>query len=734
MGNIENTVSQLRSTTKTFTDKVDIYRVPYKYNLKCEQQYTYLKEGEEISNSTKRNLLLLVENPPYNYHFSKHGFEKPLSDLINNGDMRPFMLFINGKFINWSKIQVFEDCYYTYFCIDNEFVDIPQVDCILLPNDIIYNEGFKNTRVTEETFFGFTMKGLLDPEFEASYVTIDIPDVYCEQFNITNNHRLSLNPNYLINDNSIFLFNDGLYNYQNEIYNKGLNVLHSVNNKTNYCIIFSNKIQNGKSDIVNTIPNKTYISDRLLSSDTISSTLERFLERFDFKMDRNKSYEENMNNAIQYIMSYNPNLLNIHYDSSDTIEFLYFDAEEMAKKINDGYISISKFYKGSVNNNFILLQNGKLYPKYNKMYLEKGITYKIPMTLQDISSDDKFELIYFKNINNSVYDLYLSSDMESNIIPLDPDFDITKSKLYCEDIEEKEYNLKRTKFIQYEVDYEAKRVNEGDIQIRLKNGWYYDKDLYLVSDSSFHYQHIDAGTKCEQGYALSKDFVFSHNLSKYMIFINGRRVDKENYYLTIPSNTRPFTHIRLYFNIILQEGDTIDVFYLPFEMEETAIIDQAENNVVEVNRENIKYGLDKSIYMIFINGKKVKKDNIINISPTKLLLKDTDGINNISIIKYIKDDEILSSILPKTDLITDIIDSLKPIVFDKLYENSPIIPNDLGIQRNFVSQERVLYNIVSDFFNKPYVYKDDTFMYDYYITDNLLYDSAGNIVFDLNAL
>ena len=76
-------------------------------------------------------------------------------------------------------------------------------------------------------------------------------------------------------------------------------------------IIFSNLIPTGQKDIVNEIDKKRYLADRLAENTTsYPSWIINILKRFDFKHDRNKEYQDNLNNTLKYIMNYNPNILN----------------------------------------------------------------------------------------------------------------------------------------------------------------------------------------------------------------------------------------------------------------------------------------------------------------------------------------------------------------------------------------------------------------------------------------
>lgn len=98
--NIEDTVDELRRHGSTFTDQLDIVNIPTRYPLVYEQRFTYLQDGLEMTNYTTANTLLLVKNPPYKIGFDKGDFQDQLVNLVSEGDVRPFLLFLMVSLLN----------------------------------------------------------------------------------------------------------------------------------------------------------------------------------------------------------------------------------------------------------------------------------------------------------------------------------------------------------------------------------------------------------------------------------------------------------------------------------------------------------------------------------------------------------------------------------------------------------------------------------------------------------
>ena len=129
---------------------------------------------------------------------------------------------------------------------------------------------------------------------------------------------------------------------------------------------------------------------------------------------------------------------------------------------------------------------------------------------------------------------------------------------------------------------------------------------------------------------------------QYCLFINGRLVDRDDYIITLPKLSRPFDGMYLYTSRFFKATDRIDLFYLPYEfmnMNSDKTFELKENGYIEYDRQSLKFPLDPDLYMIFINGKKVAKDDIIRISAnTMRITKDTQSTNDLCIFSVVKDD------------------------------------------------------------------------------------------------
>ena len=82
-------------------------------------------------------------------------------DAISNEIIHPFLLFVDGKFIKWSNIEIVNDVHYSYILANNVYYPTAEkYDIIQIPFNIFYSEDGTITENTE-VMFRFNEDGLL---------------------------------------------------------------------------------------------------------------------------------------------------------------------------------------------------------------------------------------------------------------------------------------------------------------------------------------------------------------------------------------------------------------------------------------------------------------------------------------------------------------------------------------------------------------------------------------------
>lgn len=186
--------------------------------------------------------------------------------------------------------------------------------------------------------------------------------------------------------------------------------------------------------------------------------------------------------------------------------------------------------------------------------------------------------------------------------------------------------------------------------------------LYLSSKRQFRYRHFTIDSNHEAGflYRLNGDFKYCLKNSHLMVFKNGLLLPPTYYYLHSIINT-PITDAGVIFNVALEKGDIIDVFYVTNDLHhlECDYYDMQnkeryiKNGSILLNTHNNEYRVmgekmypDKTWHtnyikmrsplyaisskhstFVFLNGKKVMTSELEDISDTIMSI-NTDYARN----------------------------------------------------------------------------------------------------------
>ena len=133
----------------------------------------------------------------------------------------------------------------------------------------------------------------------------------------------------------------------------------------------------------------------------------------DFEFSRFKLYEENVQEALEKIIDYNPSLLNpLYHTSVDSKVFTGEQANEslLYKFMYEDRRGIKiprKRYKNH-ETYFMIFLNGELYKEYYRTICYANFFF-IPVADDfEFNPSDRIEILYFKNVNNNEIRFYLS--------------------------------------------------------------------------------------------------------------------------------------------------------------------------------------------------------------------------------------------------------------------------------------------------------------------------------------
>lgn len=734
--NIADRVEELKYNTRTNIENIQKAKIPIIYELKLERKYSFNTHGFYHSAYDESWLLYVCTNLPFTPNQTRHVYADSLTNMVNNKEMRPFLIFIDNKFVKWSNIEIINDCKFSYILIkENKKLETPKCECILLPDNITYKEN--SSTVNENTIFAFNDNGICSYKPQANNFTIiDSKDknlFYDVTILQEGKKQLStIDTKYKITKSNFIIFKNGFLDTSVNLVIHGLNV-YSVNDNVLYGNQYMSK--------------QFYYLDSNLSCDNITNPYDREaviarLEReeipeyilqlandFDFTFDRNMTYEQNVEKAFLYIMMYNSSLMNEIYKESSNIESRIYKGSDLKLLANEfGYITMSRRLNSVYDNYPIIFHNGELYKHYNEIsYKNKSFIFPVV----DVLDTDTIEIIFFKKVDNRTFPLYLPSG-DNDIKILDSTIDINHMKLYTTNVQNPKFNIERTEKSQYEVPFTVKRIDTDTVELKLEDSFHYDRRLTLTSDRQFRYM-CKITQEESLGVTLSSDFNFCTEINKYMVFINGRKIDKANFKVTIANANLPFDDLSVYVNIPLKKGDRIEIFYISEPLEEVSVQPKInQSGIININRNNISYSLNEEVYMIFINGKKINKTQLKSMNSNRLkIITDLDSIDNLCIIKHIEDNNIISNVFNsiKSELDTTY-DGISNFELESLFNSDNNYNSiDKNIKSDQIPTDMVLYQIIQDYYMRPYITNGDVFEYEFDgFEENLTKDTENNTI------
>ena len=661
----------------------------------------------------------------------------PSTELVVDLTSDPVLeMFIGPKQYGYSCLSQEGATYKDLSFIDlKDNIILPEAEMVTLPFNIIYKEN--QTELSENNIFAFDESGFCVTSLNGPSCTVDLDDpyIYYESKYLTPGKVQStdINPEYKISKVNPILFKNGKLYTGAKIDFYGLNTFLVDNggyyeNNILYKLFYYIYANESKDNILN-ISNKTNALTKIIDSLSVPTYIKDLAESFDFEFDPNKSYSENVKNALDYIISYNPALLNDVYKEFNKIDVKSYTGSYLYSIANaSGYITMPRGNKDRLLGYPMIFVNGELY-KYHHYIKYRGNDFIFPIL--GITTTDRVEIIMFRDIDNRILEGKLLSDSIDDMYYLDSNIDIRNLRIFSRDIYNKTFDVPNTDYMRYSVDFEAERIDDSRINIKLKDSYYYDRKLYFASARQFRYYYVILKGPTTH-ITLPEEFAYCKNKNNYMIFINGRKIDNSDFQFTKVDRNVPFEDLSLYIRNPLKATDKIDVFYVPEEMEEVITMTTVPpNGDIFIDKSKLPYAFDKDLYFVFINGKKVNNDDILTINSHKAkIINDVGTIRNLSIIKHANDYEAISELYHLNNNIYDsIVDSLSSSDLNTLYSKGTIITNtETDIKHDIVQNDEITKQIINDYFLRTITTKvnsDD-------IPNIITYDYSEKIPLDFN--
>lgn len=751
---ISSRVSQLSAYTDTHYKNLQRVSIPSLFDLHVERMYKY----DSVAHNRgfyKNSLYFVSNNLPIRQSYINATFVENLEYLVSKNMVRPFLIFYQGRFVKWEDILIRATHRYTYIYLRNidvkTWVDHDDIQCILLPlTGIKYRADMtlqsiqtSNFGLFEDPIFVFDSDGKLQagvPNVNGTYTIITSDshrtdfetDMFRVQTGLVYDTEIITEDKYISSDNIIY-FAEGILPRRaidKKIFNKAdynsFFLTKEPENRTYDIRLFFYNHGNTSKNVLQNVPHRT-------------EDLLKFDRDFDFGFDRNKTYKENYSNALKYIMEYNSEFMNSIYKDLSNIRYSTYTGIHMKSLIDkNNYITMSTRKDGENYNKVIIHQNGLLCKQYHTISY-KDTDFSFYIEAKDIKDDDVFEIMYFKKSYNLVKDIVLKSDSDDQYY-IGEDVDLEDFTLFSTNLydDHKYFDIEISDTAQYTIPFKYRYIDSDNVfEIIPKHPFYYDKNCSLVSNRQFRYMYKKIRRDNTTDFDLTKEFRFCMDADRYLVYINGRKINRSNFKITLVKNTRPFHRNCFYTNITLKPGDMVEIFYVPDKLTEIHTEKKIDTNsgMIMIDKSKLSYNIDKELYLIYINGRKIYSDNIENVSKNIIKIQNSESIHNVSIIKHINSIDILDKLFTyNTDIMerfTRSIDELKlPEKLNTLFGETNL-SYDGNKERPFdedsVDMKHIVHKIIKDFWNKPYVTEGDEFIYDY-DTEELDLDADGNII------
>lgn len=752
-------IEELKPITETSILNRQKYLIPSFVNLNPTLIWdAYQIAGDRFTITGDFKFAVRVSNLPYiedsiNKRATKY-FIDNLQNMVNNNEILPIMIFYNNRFIPWSRINIVKDIYVSYILLGGveDYENIDTIKCAVFPFNLTYIEGLHLEANSNSLLFDENGK-LCETNGIVSIASSDQNIFFAkeskEEFN--NYELTSLSHKYSIAPfNYCLVFKDGeLYpNPKINLNNYGLVTIND-GEKADWSIAFYLCLFTN----INTNSHQFKVANRNELTKLDVSNAQKLFNNFDFDFSYSKLYETNIADSIRSVMDYDSELMDKIYTNLSMIETVEYTGLEFTQLAKNNYISFNENHKKILDNGDeiiikirpIIFVNNILYEHMRGIIIAAN-NIKVPVV--GISKDDKIEILFFKEIINQTYHTTKAAIDKNDII-----HSISTEEVLRE-LDESNLELYTSKSpdngevhmtsvddfdrVQFKVDFSPIHSNDEDIDFEINSGdniYSGSIPITLASKKQFKYMGF-VSQVTRFNFALTPDFNFCLNKNQYMIFINGKKIDQNNFRLVSADPKRPFDDISIYMSMEFSVNDRVDVFYLPVVLREFISAPRIPSSGnIYLDRTKFDYGLNKNMYLIFINGKKIALSEIKNINSSKLHI-DTDiqTINDLCILQHIKSQDVLREAFMTNESEWDIaINNLGKDALSKVlnFSNSQI--NDIEEDFNAwqISDIEIVHEIARDYWLSSRIYEGEPFLYDY---DDIVIDGKDIYKTTINRL
>ena len=406
--------------------------------------------------------------------------------------------------------------------------------------------------------------------------------------------------------------------------------------------------------------NNVYYYNQYSSEFKRWDVLELLKAPFDFEFSRNTLYGRNIIRATKYITTYDFALWNDVFVSESPVKVFTYTGLEFGNMVEEGksYVRFSRKHTDAVQDKGMMFVNGEI-SKYALDIVDDIGSIRFP--IYGISPDDVVEIVIFTECRNTVLDIVVPSS--SDIVYIHPSYSLENSIIMdgSATLAYPNTPIDIRGATQYNCDINSYvDLGDGKYKISFIDSYHYGKHLKLVPKNQFRYYRYTAMEDDIYKILLPAQFNYCHEYDRYMVFVNGQKIDKTEYTITIMNQRRPFDQLILYLTTALGTHtetigdetyivrDRVDIYYLPEYLKEKYKKPKTtlHGSILLYSNYPKLYALSKYTSMIFVNGYKINPMDITDISMNKLRV-DTkyNTINNVTVVEYLDGSEQVAKFL-----------------------------------------------------------------------------------------
>lgn len=683
-------VDRLRHHTTHMIKDMQKALSPVQFNIQGVKRYGYKYDGYDYPLRISNTQIFMCKNIPYiKKRYSESIFIESMATLIENEELTPFLLFLNGKAIKWSDVTIVKDWHFSYIIISNNKDESEKLEAVLFPCVIRYGE---NNSVLPNCTTGlyFDKDGLYTQDISKIRLRIEVVDNDV----VGNNHIITeSNPyieftdieyNQLTDTNNIFAFEDGYFFGDSRFYldAHGKNIYTYERDATNvvFKTYYFDKANHSKN-MVFELPNQEEARSNIIDETVNDSVVptDNFLVPFDFTYTFDKTYLKNISEATRYILTYKMQLLIDFYRDQSNIKYYTLDGERvltLASK-NGGYMVMPRQKVDGLFDYIMVFLNDHLYEYHHEIEYENRV-FRIPI-FDHVTFGDKVEIIHFKKVFNDYSTLTVTSDKKDYIqSELRYNNFLLFGNSYSGKGEYDDFDVEST--VQYPIEFDYKNnFNQygkyTSTEIQLMDSYYNGKEINICSKRQFHsmYYNVldDTGRTM---FDLEPEFRFCHNKNQYMIFVNHLKLNSDQWTLHSMTNENQLNKMSIEVVNPLYKDDIIHIFYIPESYEEI-IMESYSNNSGDIIMDvsNLEYPFDNELFLIFLDGRKSLISDVRNISSNRVKISNKVPLkSNICICKYLNPTEVLQKVFSYSDMWTKSVESLTNVDYEALFSRIKI--------------------------------------------------------------